>query len=107
MAEQHGEPSGGYSQLPVTIVFISNLQCPSCVQRIEQALDALFPKPSSVSISIISHSVTIRHNNALDSKVIVEALEAEGFEIHKVLECGQPDIENVDTAPRDRHSAAW
>ena len=106
-AEQQGEPSSRNMRFALTTIFISNMQCPSCVQRVERALDALYPKPSSVSISIISQSVAIRHNDALNSKAIVEALEAEGFEIHSVSKHDQPDIENVCAGSGDQSSSEW
>ena len=107
MTERQGDPSSAGAQFLMTTIFISNMHCPSCVQRVEQALDALCPKPASVSISINSHSVSIHHNDVLNSRAFVEALEAEGFRIYSVFECDPSDIESPVSTGKYQRSSEW
>ncbi|OCK82080.1 heavy metal translocatin [Lepidopterella palustris CBS 459.81] len=94
----------GLSDPPVvtTTVFISNLHCPSCVTSIEESLNALIPPPESISHSIISHSVVVRHKASLSVNNISEALELAGFEVHSMVQ-NQPTskdpMEVVDSGP--------
>ncbi|RAR15031.1 heavy metal translocatin [Stemphylium lycopersici] len=69
-----------------TTCFISNLHCPSCVDGIQASLSALDPAPQDVFVSIVSHSVVIRHATSLDVDDITGSLEAAGFEIHSVFQ---------------------
>jgi len=93
--------------LQLTTLFISNLHCPSCVTRIEQTLNSLSSKPQSISISIISHSVSICHHHSLSREAIVKSLEAEGFEIHSVFEQNQTASEGPSTTPVEEHGSEW
>ncbi|KAL1794626.1 hypothetical protein ACET3X_006442 [Alternaria dauci] len=68
-----------------TTCFISNLHCPSCVDGIQASLSALDPPPQDVVVSIVSHSVVVRHDASLDVDDITISLEAAGFEIHSVF----------------------
>ncbi|OAG21751.1 hypothetical protein CC77DRAFT_933575, partial [Alternaria alternata] len=69
-----------------TTCFISNLHCPSCVDGIQASLSALDPPPQDVFVSIVSHSVVVRHATSLDVDDITVSLEAAGFEIHSVFQ---------------------
>lgn len=73
-----------------TSFFISNLHCPSCVTSIETSLSTLKPQPISVSHSIISHSVTVRHHDTVSAATITGTLEQAGFEVYSVVQ-GQSD----------------
>jgi Cu+-exporting ATPase len=69
-----------------TTCFISNLHCPSCVDGIRASLSALDPPPQDVFVSIVSHSVVVRHAARLNVDDITVSLEAAGFEIHSVFQ---------------------
>ncbi|EKG22182.1 ATPase P-type K/Mg/Cd/Cu/Zn/Na/Ca/Na/H-transporter [Macrophomina phaseolina MS6] len=83
-------PSPGHRCRVNTTVFISNLHCPSCVHSIEEALLALTPAPDSVSHSIVSHSVALRHDPTLGPDRIRAALELAGFEVHSIFQDSHP-----------------
>ena len=68
----------------LTTFLIPNLHCPSCVSVIESTLEALHPNPLSISTSIVSHSITVRHEAALLTRDISDALEDVGFEVFDV-----------------------
>lgn len=91
-----------------TTVFISNLHCPSCIHSIEEALEALQPAPDSISHSIVSHSVTIRHDPTLSVDHISNALELAGFEIHSIFQDSHPvDPSEHPLALHDDDDAEW
>lgn len=60
---------------------VENLHCPSCVSAIENAVLSLKPKPASISVSILTHRVTVRHEPQLAVARIQEALEDAGFDV--------------------------
>ena len=64
-----------------TTFLISNLDCPSYVSKIQNALFVLHPRPISVSPSIVSQLVTVYHDPLLLESTISRALEEAGFEI--------------------------
>jgi Cu+-exporting ATPase len=70
--------------MQTTSFLLSNLHCPSCVSNIENALFALHPKPLSVSASIVSSWVTVRHDLSLSPITLRDALEDAGFEVINV-----------------------
>ncbi|KAF1359360.1 hypothetical protein EJ07DRAFT_119510, partial [Lizonia empirigonia] len=65
-----------------TTCFIANLHCPSCTEAIRDSLSALHPAPESTAVSIVAHSVVVRHSPLLSAPEILGALEATGFEVH-------------------------
>ncbi|KAJ4987396.1 copper resistance-associated p-type atpase [Stagonosporopsis vannaccii] len=69
-----------------TTCFIVNLHCPSCVEAICDCLRALQPAPEDILVSIIAHSVVIRHNTFLSVEEIGGALDAAGFEVHSIFQ---------------------
>lgn len=71
--------SGG--DTTTTSFLLSNLHCPSCVTYIEEILAALHPSPISISPSLVSSWVTVRHDKALSARAIREALEDSGFDV--------------------------
>jgi heavy metal translocating P-type ATPase len=72
--------------MTTTVLLILNLHCPSCVSVINSALSSLNPSPVSISISTVSHSVTVRHSRALSSQAICDAIHAVAFDIYAVIE---------------------
>src|ERR1700712_1717913 len=87
----------------LTTFFIVNLHCPSCSHVVQAALNTLTPNPQSVSVSIISHSVTIRHLLSLSVQTLEDALDTAGFEIHSAFS----DEQISDLSPRDQHGSEW
>ncbi|KZT72475.1 heavy metal translocatin [Daedalea quercina L-15889] len=65
----------------VTTIFLSNLHCSSCVHSIQNALTLLSPAPTSVDVSIVTQTVTVKHPQGLSPAVINEAIEEAGFDI--------------------------
>lgn len=64
---------------------IANLHCPTCSSYIKQALSGLRPTPDSISTSIVSHVVTIKHTAALSVITLSMTLEEAGFEVFDVM----------------------
>ncbi|RDL36982.1 uncharacterized protein BP5553_04415 [Venustampulla echinocandica] len=67
--------------LITTSFLLANLHCPSCVSHIIDTLLALYPTPASVSPSLLSSWVTIKHEEPLSVHDIREALEQAGFDV--------------------------
>lgn len=102
MAHRIDPPAVAQDQSPanefpscITTIFISNLHCPTCVERIEGLLHGLGLELNDISISIITHSVTIHHDSSTKVTDITEALDRAGFEIHSVFDDDQTTYENV------------
>lgn len=81
-------------RLTQTTFLIPNLHCPTCVSKIESTLSSLRPAPDSVRVSIVSHTVTVRHSRSLSLATIAQALDDAGYEIFDVV----PDL---DSPPPD------
>ncbi|KAF2831427.1 heavy metal translocatin [Ophiobolus disseminans] len=77
---------GPLQELTVTTCFISNLHCPSCVEAIKTSLASLEPAPEDILVSIVSHSVVVRHATFLPVQDILASLEAAGFELHSIFQ---------------------
>jgi Cu+-exporting ATPase len=88
-------PTSAQPLLRQTTFLVTNLHCPSCVSHIERSLFNLQPKPSSISHSIVSHSVTVYHDPSLPALTISEALEEAGYEVYIVI----PDPSSTDIPP--------
>ncbi|KAG9188844.1 hypothetical protein G6011_07549 [Alternaria panax] len=93
-----------------TTCFISNLHCPSCVDGIQASLSALNPPPQDVFVSIVSHSVVVRHATSLDVDDITISLEAAGFEIHSVFQDNKAvrntvEVKNPEGTNREWHTS--
>ncbi|XPS93520.1 hypothetical protein M3J09_002866 [Ascochyta lentis] len=69
-----------------TTCFIANLHCPSCVEAIRESLNALDPAPESTAISIVAHSVVVRHSPYLSATEILGSLDATGFDVHSIFQ---------------------
>ncbi|CAO2656875.1 Nn.00g056780.m01.CDS01 [Neocucurbitaria sp. VM-36] len=73
-------------EIITTTCFVSNLHCPSCVDGIKASLGALEPAPEEILVSIVSHSVVVRHATFLAVENISDSLEAAGFEVHSIFQ---------------------
>lgn len=76
---------GADSQNRTTTFLLSNLHCDSCVSSIRYALSRLVPRPSSVDLSIMYQTVTVRHHPSLPESTLSKALDEAGFEIYDVV----------------------
>jgi Cu+-exporting ATPase len=93
-----------------TTCFISNLHCPSCVDGIKTSLSGLSPPPHDVFVSILSHSVVVRHAAFLDVEFISGSLEAAGFEIHSIFQDNRVvrdpvEVRNPEAQDKDWHTS--
>jgi Cu+-exporting ATPase len=81
--------SAASTETTITTFFISNLHCPSCITSIQFCLEDLNIQPSSISHSIIHHSLTIRHSPSISHTAITSNLEKAGFEVYSVVQANQ------------------
>jgi Cu+-exporting ATPase len=96
-----------YREMATTTCFISNLHCPSCIDAIKASLSALDPKPEDVFVSIVSHSVVVRHTTFLAIDDISASLEAAGFEIHSIFQDKNADSDPVEVRDPKEESKEW
>ncbi|KAI9758043.1 MAG: hypothetical protein M1815_005320 [Lichina confinis] len=75
----------------ITTVLVPNLHCSSCVSTIESALSPLSPSPTSISVSIVCHSITLAHDLSLSASAIRKALEETGFDVYDVFQQAPAD----------------
>lgn len=81
----------------VSYFVVDNLHCPSCIFTVKSTLnDELNIPATNVNVSLVSHTVTVRHNESITSLVIAHALEKVGF-----------DVEVEDNDERPSHSIPW
>jgi Cu+-exporting ATPase len=92
--------------MATTTCFISNLHCPSCVDAIHQSLCTLDPRPTDIVVSIVSHSVVVRHPTFLAIDDISSSLEAAGFEIHSIFQDQNAD-DPVEVRNTGKQSDEW
>jgi Cu+-exporting ATPase len=64
-----------------TTILISNLDCPSCVTRIQALLATIEPRPKSIAPSIVSQSVTVLHSSDVSLDALEEKLKEGGYEV--------------------------
>ncbi|KAI9743033.1 MAG: hypothetical protein M1818_003328 [Claussenomyces sp. TS43310] len=86
-----------------TSFLLSNLHCPSCISNIERTLSSLEPCPLSISPSILTSCVNVRHTSSLHVSTIQEALEDSGFEICCITEDGVARYFSSTPSPPQRH----
>ncbi|KAF2836226.1 heavy metal translocatin [Patellaria atrata CBS 101060] len=89
------------SRLVLTTLFISNLHCPSCVRSIENAFLELVPKPLSISVSILSHRIDVRHDIDLTTATLINTLELTGFEVHSTFQTTAENTEQIEVKKSD------
>ncbi|KAJ9129873.1 Heavy metal translocatin [Pleurostoma richardsiae] len=68
-----------------TTFLVPGIHCPTCASFIEDFLFRLRPRPISVETSIVSQSVTIKHDPSLSTKTISKALAEAGYEVDTVI----------------------
>ncbi|KEY70044.1 hypothetical protein S7711_09870 [Stachybotrys chartarum IBT 7711] len=68
-----------------TTFLVPGIHCPTCASFIEDFLSCLRPRPVSVEISIVSHSVTVEHHSSLSARTISKSLGEAGYEVDTVV----------------------
>lgn len=105
------KPNAGQRHLPqattTTTCFIANLHCPSCVEAIRDCLSALQPAPEDVLVSIIAHSVVVRHSAVLSIEEISDALDTAGFEVHSIFQDNSAVYESPHRNESDGYTQSW
>jgi Cu+-exporting ATPase len=96
-----------HSEMATTTCFISNLHCPSCVEAIRESLFTLDPRPEDIFVSIVSHSVVVRHPAFLAIEDISASLEAAGFEIHSIFQDQNAEYDPVEVRNPGKQSKEW
>ena len=100
-----GPAPGLDSRYRTTTFLLSNLHCASCVSNIEETLFRLAPRPSSVDLSIVSQTVTVRHHPSLPESTLSRALYDAGFEIYDVVRDTETGF-NTEDGNRNERSLA-
>jgi Cu+-exporting ATPase len=90
-----------------TTCFISNLHCPSCVEAIENSLGIFRPALQDIVVSIVSHSIIVRHTAFLSADEILSTLEAAGFEVHSVFHDGKVLHAAVEVGAQQDQGQQW
>lgn len=68
----------------ISAFVISDLQCPSCVCKIQWTLENdLGISPANVSVSLISQTVEVRHPDSIPSEAISHALRSVGYKLEE------------------------
>ena len=70
-------------------------------------MDSLDPRPSSVSHSIVSRSITVTHDVSLSSTTIAESLDEGGFEVYDIFTDPHDDIHPKGTSLEARLGTDW
>ncbi|KAH9879094.1 hypothetical protein J1614_002529 [Plenodomus biglobosus] len=94
-------------EIITTTLFISNLHCPSCVEAIKVSLTALAPAPQNIVVSIVSHSVVVRHSAFLTVNAIAESLEISGFEVHSIFQNNKSIYHPVEVKNQEAQGKEW
>lgn len=72
---------------------VDNLHCPSCIFTVKSTLyDELAVPAANVHISLVSHTITVRHDHSLTAHGIGHALEKVGFDVELQDEDDSPVI---------------
>ena len=66
----------------VSCFVVDNLHCPSCIFTVKSTLnDELSIPATNVSVSLVSHTVTVRHTESTTPSLIAHALDKVGFDV--------------------------
>jgi len=80
----------------VSYFVVDNLHCPSCIFTVKSTLnDELAIPATNVHISLLSQTVTVRHNESITPLVIAHALEKVGFDVE------------VEDRHNQSHGSSW
>ena len=68
-----------------TTLLIPNLHCPTCATRIEDLIAELEPCPTIENMSIIDHTVTIKHDETISAFALGRHLESAAYEVYDMF----------------------
>ncbi|KAI9737112.1 MAG: hypothetical protein M1834_000703 [Cirrosporium novae-zelandiae] len=68
----------------VSTILVNNIHCASCVAYVQEILSQLGPDIHTIDISILTHQVTIHHNQKLSALEICRVLAEHAFEVHSI-----------------------
>ncbi|KAF3046531.1 hypothetical protein E8E12_010622 [Didymella heteroderae] len=90
-----------------TTCFIANLHCPSCIEAIRDCLRTLRPAPEDINVSIVAHSVIIRHDVSVTVEDIVSSLDTAGFEVHSIFQNDRAVYESPFLKGAEESARTW
>ncbi|KAK5725142.1 hypothetical protein LTS12_027485, partial [Elasticomyces elasticus] len=64
-----------------TVFLVADIHCASCISSIEEIVLGLHPRPVSVEVSNVTHSVSVEHDSALSTSTIAKALAEAGYPV--------------------------
>lgn len=70
-------------------------------------MDSLRPRPSSVSHSIVSRSITVAHDASLSATTIANSLDEGGFDVYDIFTDPHDEIHSNDVSLKDRLGNDW
>lgn len=66
----------------VSYLIVDNLHCPSCIFTVKSTLnDELSIPATNVNVSLVTHTITVRHDGSITHSIIARALENVGFDV--------------------------
>lgn len=68
-----------------TTFLVPNIHCATCTDFINNLLLHLDPPPSSVTTTIVNHTVTVEHSPEFDPRMAARALASSGYEVDSVI----------------------
>nr|OQO31930.1 hypothetical protein B0A51_01125 [Rachicladosporium sp. CCFEE 5018] len=90
-----------------TVVLVPNTHCPSCAAAIEGLLSLLHPPPLSVATSIVSHTVTVDHDQSLKPRIIAEALHNAGYDVKSIIAQPTEDGRSISSWHGKSNVSPW
>lgn len=77
------------------------------MKSIETSVYSLHPRPSSVSHSIISRSITVIHDASLSATTIAKSLDESGFDVYDIFTDPHDEIHSNGVSLEDRLGTNW
>ena len=68
-----------------TTFLVPNIHCATCTDFINNLLLHLDPPPSSVTTTMVNHTVTVEHSPEFDPRMAARALASSGYEVDSVI----------------------
>lgn len=97
-----------------TTLLIPNLHCFSCISHVEASLNQLRPRPLSVTCSILTYSVIVKHYVDLGVSKIAAAILSLGYELYDILpdpdavaQLSRLDLEQLVSSPDFKSSVDY
>jgi len=90
----------------VSYFVVDNLHCPSCIFTVKSTLhDEVNIPATNVHISLVNHTVTVRHDQSVTAASIAHALQNIGFDVQVPEDDDSPII--GDAAAHPASSSRW